>query len=105
MPTPLEPAKVPRTLDMHKAPRARDMSRLPLSELTACESVPSVVDELSLAARLAGRRRGDLPARVGNAEAAVARNHLLHAHLEGREGAILVHDPSADIGQRARGLS
>ena len=58
-------------------------SRLPLSELAARESIPSVVDAPSLAARLPGRRRGGLPARVRNAEAAVARNHLLHAHFEG----------------------
>src|SRR5947209_1696191 len=50
-----------------------NMGRLPLSELAACESIPSVVDALSLAARLPGRRRGGLPARVRNAEAAVAR--------------------------------
>src|SRR5258707_8445229 len=81
--------------------RACNMSRLPLSELAACESIPSVVDALSLAARLAGRRPGGLPARVRNAEAAVARNHLLHAHLEGWEGAILVHDPSANVRQCA----
>jgi hypothetical protein len=62
---------------------------------------PSVVDALSLAARLPGRRRGGLPARVRNAEAAVARNHLLHAQLEGWEGAILVHGPSGDFRQCA----
>src|SRR5262245_41377276 len=62
---------------------------------------PSVVDALSTAARLPGRRPWALPARVRNAEAAVARYHLLHAHLESRQGAILVHDPSADIRQCA----
>jgi hypothetical protein len=69
------------------------MSHLPLGELAARESVPSVVDTPSLAARLPGRRPGDLPARVRNAEAAVARNHLLHAQLEGWDGAVLVHGP------------
>src|SRR6516162_600921 len=44
---------------------------------------------------------GPLPARVRIAEAAVARNHLLHAHLESSHAAILVHDPSADVRQRA----
>src|SRR2546429_7632075 len=78
-----------------------NMGRLPLSKLAACESIPSVVDALSLAARLPGRRPGGLPARVGNAEAAVARNHLLHAQLKGWEGAILVHGPSANVRQCA----
>src|SRR5262245_19700405 len=77
--------------------RACNMSPLPLRGRVR----PSVVDALSLAARLPGRRPGGLPARVRNAEAAVARDHLLHAQLEGREGAILVHDPSADIRQCA----
>src|SRR5262245_52992395 len=62
---------------------------------------PSVVDALSAGSGLPAPRAGALPARVWNAEAAVARNHLLHAHLEGWDGAILVHDPSADICQRA----
>src|SRR6516225_3102700 len=52
-------------------------------------------------ARSPGPPAGPLPARVRIAEAAVARNHLLHAHLEGWDGAILVHDPSADIRQCA----
>jgi len=43
---------------------------------------PSIVDALSPAARLPGRPPGGLPAR--------ARNHLLHAHLESWQGAILV---------------
>src|SRR2546430_12747942 len=81
-----------------------NMGRLPLSELAARESIPSVVDALSLAARLPGRRPGDLPARIRNAEAAVARNHLLDAQLEGWEGAILVHGPSGDFRQCAPGL-
>src|SRR6266540_6222853 len=61
----------------------------------------SVIDALSAGSGLPAPRAGALPARVRNAEAAVARNHLLHAHLEGWDGAILVHDPSADIRQCA----
>src|SRR5215468_4703409 len=75
--------------------RACNMSPLPLRGRVR----PSVVDALSLAARLPGRRPGGLPARVRNAEAAVARNHLLHAQLEGWEGAILIHCPSGDLRQ------
>src|SRR5262249_49099173 len=56
-------------------------------------------------ARSPGPPAGPLPARVRIAEAAVARNHLLHAHLEGSHAAILVHDPSADVHQRAPGAS
>src|SRR5216683_813661 len=81
--------------------RPCNMGRLPLSEQAARESIPLVVAALSLAARLPGRRPGDLPARVRNAEAAVARNHLLHAHREGWDGAILVHGPSGDFRQCA----
>jgi hypothetical protein len=84
----------------HNRP-ACNMGRSPPRGLPACESVPSVVDALSLAARLPGRRPGGLPARVRNAEAAVARNHLLHAQLEGWDGAILVHGPSGDFRQCA----
>src|SRR5262249_32839556 len=57
---------------------------------------PSVIGALSPGSGLPAPRAGLLPARVRNAEAAVARNHLLHAHLESWDGAILVHDPSAD---------
>src|SRR5262249_5944850 len=62
---------------------------------------PSVINALAPAALLPDLRRGAPPARVRNAEAAVARNHLLHAHLEGWQRAILVHGPSADLRQCA----
>src|SRR5215471_19517671 len=63
---------------------------------------PSVVDALSAGSGLPASRAGALPARVRNAEAAVARNHLLHAHLEGSHAAILVHDPSPPMPASAR---
>src|SRR5262249_4857633 len=61
----------------------------------------SVIDALSPGSGLPNPWGGALPARVAIAEAAVAGNHLLHAHLEASHAAILVHDPSADIRQRA----
>src|SRR5262245_22017303 len=51
---------------------------------------PSVVDALSAGSGLPAPRAGALPARVWNAEAAVARNHLLHTHLECSHVAILM---------------
>src|SRR5262249_14365454 len=49
----------------------------------------SISDALSPGCGLPAPRSGALPARVRIAEAAVARNHLLHAHLEGSHAAIL----------------
>src|SRR5262245_1906536 len=63
----------------------------------------SISEALSPGCGLPAPWAGALPARVRIAEAAVARNHLLHAHLEGSHAAILVHDPSADVRQRAPG--
>src|SRR6516225_7332974 len=76
------------------------MSALLLSDWRARKR-PSVVAALSLAARLASLRPRGLPARVRNAEAAVARNHLLHAQLEGWDVAILVHGIPPDLRQCA----
>src|SRR5262249_47472744 len=50
---------------------------------------PSVIGALSAGSGLPAPRAGALPARVRDAEAAGARNHLLHAHLEGSHAAIL----------------
>src|SRR5262249_6937175 len=67
-----------------------DMGRCFVAGVTT--GPPSVINTLSPAARLP---------RVRNAEAAVARDPLPHAHLEGWQGAILVHGPSADLRQCA----
>src|SRR5262249_55545141 len=48
---------------------------------------PSVIGALSPGSGLPAPRAGPLPARVRIAEGAVARNHLLHAHLESWDGA------------------
>src|SRR6516162_3671913 len=62
--------------------RARFRSR-------GCERRSSISDALSPGCGLPAPWAGPLPARVRIAEAAVARNHLPHAHLEGWDGAIL----------------
>src|SRR5262249_5843598 len=72
-------------------PRAISASAL---SFTGVRRRSSVIDALSPGCGLRAPRAGPLPARVRNAEAAVARNHLLHAHLEGSHATILVHDPS-----------
>src|SRR5262249_54299740 len=64
---------------------------------------PSVINAVRLGFGSPNPGAGPLPARVGIAEAAVARDPLLHAHLQGSHAAILVHGPSADIRQCAPG--
>src|SRR5262245_2718207 len=57
----------------------------------------SVIGALSPGPGLPAPWAGALPVRVRIAEAAVARSHLLHAHLEGSHAAIPVHDPPPPI--------
>src|SRR6516162_3290340 len=74
----------------------RTISAAALS-FTGVRRRPSIIDALSPGPGLPAPRRGPCQRGFGLQKTAVARNHLLHAHLEGSHAAILVHDPSADV--------
>src|SRR5262252_6316928 len=98
MPAPLEPAK-----DVGRGRLVYIREADGLAAGVCAQTATARPCEMSrlLLVSWAGLRPRGLPARVRNAEAAVACDHLLHAQLEGWDAAILVHGIPADFRQCA----